>query len=82
MSGSMTSFVKPSGRSKVRARPEAPHGNFAILIGVFLFRLGFRQAAPGDFGVGEDYRRDDDIFEGACFANDDFDGDAPSLVAL
>ena len=58
VSGSRISFVRPSVRSSVIARPDAPHGNFAIVHpAALLLRLVFGQPAPRDLGIGEDDRR-------------------------
>src|SRR5205807_211553 len=40
----------------------------------FFLRFGFGQAAPGDFGVGEDDGRNDEFFRCAGFAGNDFNG--------
>ena len=82
--GSTISFVSPSVRPIDWARPEAPHGkrttiDFAILG----FGLRFGQAAPGDFGIGEDDRRNRHVVERGRLAGerigDDF-GFARRLV--
>ena len=74
VSGSMISLVKPSGRSKDNARPEAAQGNLAHLHRDALgLGLGFRQAAPGEFRVGEDDGGDRYIHKCAVLAGDDFD---------
>ena len=64
-----------------RAARGAPQELGDFDVDVFLLGFGFGQAAPGDFRVGVDDRRDDNIFESARFAEDRFDGDLAFLVA-
>ena len=55
VSGSMTSFVRPSGRSIATRAAERGPGELRDLdLAALLLRLGLGQAAPGDFGIGED----------------------------
>ena len=44
-------------------------------VDIFLLGFGFGQTAPGHLGIGVDDRGDDDVFEGAGFAEHRFDGD-------
>ena len=48
----------------------------------FCARLGFGQAAPGQFGIGENDGGNDDARGGAFVADDGFDGDARFLAGL
>ena len=58
VSGSMISFVKPSGRSSVVARPEAAHGYFAISIGMFCFFASVSVSpVQASSGIGKDHGR-------------------------
>ena len=81
--GSTMSLVMPSVRSRVRARPEAAQGNFAILtVASFFLRLGFGQAAPGDFGIGEDDGWNGVRFEGDLVSGNGFDRGASFVRGL
>ena len=58
VSGSISSLVMPSTRSMAMARPDAGHGNLRDLdLEALLLGLGFGQARPRDFGIGEHHRR-------------------------
>ena len=45
-------------------------------LAIFFLRLRFRQATPGDFGIGEYDRRNGVRFEGNFVSGDGFDRDA------
>ena len=75
--GSMTSLVTPSVRSSVIARPDAPHGKRVDGDLALLLRgLVFGQAAPRDFGIGEDDGGNGRRLERDALAENRVDGDA------
>ena len=77
------SLVRPSVRSSVIARPDAPHGNLAIVtLRAVLLSLRLGQAAPRQLRIGEHDRRNRPRLERHVLAGNHFDRDAPFVRRL
>lgn len=83
VSGSIISFVMPSVRSKLSARPEAPHGNFTISTTCpFAFASASVKPHQATSGVRKDHGRNDDLVPLRAFAANRLDGNARLFVRL